>query len=494
MGILSALEPVQVFQYFEEICGIPHGSSNTKAISDYCVNFAKEHGLRYLQDEYNNVMIWKDGTAGYEKSAPVMLQGHMDMVCEKEADCAIDFTKDGLTLQLVDGVISAKGTTLGGDDGIAVAYALAILASEDIPHPPLEVVFTVDEEIGMLGAAALDASPLQARTMLNLDSEEEGYLLVSCAGGITTTAHLPVAREQVSGELMTVTVTGLQGGHSGVEIDKGRANACQLLGRTLYLLRDKFRFQIRSIQGGQKDNAIPREAVVALVLIGKAGEGEEITGEQLIFSFQESLAAIQKIYENEYQLTDPGVRLLCESEGSDTVDDGMTLVSTAGVIAMLVNLPGGIQKMSFAMEGLVQTSLNLGILKSEPEEVTASFSVRSSVETEKMELVARIRCLMEMLGGTVTNMGEYPAWEYRQDSPLRDLMIKVFREQYGYEPVVQALHAGVECGLFAGKLSGLDCVSFGPDMQDIHTPKESMNVDSVRRTWEYTLEILKQLK
>lgn len=494
MGILSDLEPVQVFRYFEEICGIPHGSSNTKAISDYCVDFAKEHGLRYIQDEYNNVIIWKDGSAGYENSAPVMIQGHMDMVCEKEADCEIDFTKDGLELQLDDGVIFAKGTTLGGDDGIAVAYALAILASDDIPHPPLECVFTVDEEIGMLGAAALDATPLKSRIMLNLDSEEEGYLLVSCAGGVTTTAHLPISRESVRGYGITLTVTGLRGGHSGVEIDKGRANACQLLGRTLCSLRDDYTFQIRSVQGGLKDNAIPREAVVELVLTGEAGGEKEISGEPLISSFRESVADLQKIYENEYQLTDSGIKLLCEYVDGDTVAEVMDRISTARVIAMLTNLPGGIQKMSFAMEGLVQTSLNLGILKTNAEEVTASFSVRSSVESEKTELVTRIRCLLEMLGGTVTNRGEYPAWEYRQDSPLRDLMIEVFRERYGYEPVVQALHAGVECGLFAGKLPGLDCVSFGPDMQDIHTPKESMNVDSVRRTWEYTLEILRRLK
>lgn len=494
MGILSDLEPTSVFRYFEEICGIPHGSSDTKAISDYCVTFAREHGLKYVQDSYNNVIIWKDGTAGYEQSAPVMIQGHMDMVCEKEAGYEIDFTKDGLELQLIDGVISAKGTTLGGDDGIAVAYALAILASDTIPHPPLEVVLTVDEEIGMLGAAALDTSPLQARTMLNLDSEEEGYLLVSCAGGITTTAHLPVVREQVQGLCMALTVTGLQGGHSGVEIDKGRANGCQLLGRSLYQLRDTFVFQIAYVEGGLKDNAIPREAVAELVLTGLCTGETGVGEERLTRLFQDKVAELQQIYESEYQSTDPKVTLLCECTGDGLRNAVMDLSSTDKTIAMLMNLPCGIQKMSFAIDGLVETSLNLGILKTAEKEVTASFSVRSSVESEKQELVARIRCLMEILGGSVTNMGEYPAWEYRQDSPLRDLMIAVFKEQYGNEPVVQALHAGVECGLFAGKLPGLDCVSFGPDMKDIHTPKESMNVESVRRTWEYTLEILKRLK
>ncbi|MDE6852194.1 MAG: aminoacyl-histidine dipeptidase [Lachnospiraceae bacterium] len=516
MGVLSDLEPAEVFQYFEEICHIPHGSGNTKAISDYCVDFAKRQGLRYQQDDANNVIIWKDGSPGHEQSAPVMLQGHLDMVCEKEADCGLDFSRDGLELQLEDGVISAKGTTLGGDDGIAVAYALAILASDTIAHPPLEVVLTVDEEIGMLGAAALDASPLQSRIMLNLDSEEEGYLLVSCAGGITTTAHLPIHRETADGQSLTLTVTGLQGGHSGVEIDKGRGNACQLLGRALYQLQDDFIFRLCSVQGGLKDNAIPREAVAELVLTGwrekhrsdtraeqygilgehqpdagKQPSGNQ--GEQLQDAFRNKIAKIMQIYQEEYQLTDSNVRLLVTCDGNVVRDDAIDGKGTAKIITMLYCLPGGIQKMSFAIEDLVQTSLNLGILKTEEHEVTASFSIRSSVETEKLDLVAKIQCLMESLGGRVTSQGEYPAWEYRQDSPLRDLMVEVFREQYEREPVVQALHAGVECGLFAGKLPGLDCVSFGPDMRDIHTPKESMDVESVKRTWLYTLEVLKRL-
>lgn len=484
MGILSNLEPASVFQYFEEICGIPHGSSNTKAISDYCVHFAKEHGLKYIQDDLNNIIIFKAGTSGYEQSSPVMIQGHLDMVCEKDADSTIDFTKDGLTLQLQDGIISAKGTTLGGDDGIAVAYALAILASDDIPHPPLEVVFTVDEEIGMLGAAAIDCSPLKARTMLNLDSEEEGYLLVSCAGGINATGHLPIEAEETTGIKATLKVTGLLGGHSGVEIDKGRANACQLLGRTLYELGKSFSFQLMTVNGGLKDNAIPREANAEL-LLNCSTNIEKISA---------AIDTIKNTYANEYQLTDPSIQLIFSAETVTQKSEAMTSDTTRKVITALVNLPGGIQRMSYDIKGLVQTSLNLGILSTSGQEVFFSFAVRSSVETEKNDLVNRIRCLLETLGGTVSCTGNYPAWEYRQDSPLRDLMIRIFEEQYGKKPVVQALHAGVECGLFSGKLPGLDCVSFGPDMKDIHTPKESMDVESVKRTWNYTLEILRQLK
>ena len=254
MAVLAGLEPAPVFRYFEEICGIPHGSGNTKQISDYCVAFAKEHGLRYIQDEMNNVILFKDGTAGYENSAPVMIQGHLDMVCEKTPESTIDFEKDGLTIRLEDGVISADGTTLGGDDGIAVAYALAILASDDIPHPPLEVVLTVDEETGMYGATAIDCSVLKSRTMLNMDSEDEGYLLVSCAGGVRSVCRLPVSRETVSGTAVILKISGLSGGHSGVEIDKGRANANVLLGRALYEMGKSVPFALVSLDGGLKDD------------------------------------------------------------------------------------------------------------------------------------------------------------------------------------------------------------------------------------------------
>lgn len=484
MGILSNLEPKPVFHFFEEICQIPHGSTNTKQISDYCAGFAEKRGLKYIQDKSNNVIIFKPGTAGYENNAPIMLQGHLDMVCEKDKDCTIDMEKEGLQLQLQDGTISAKGTTLGGDDGIAAAYALALLDSTDIPHPPLEVVFTVDEEIGMLGAAALDYSPLTARTMLNLDSEDEGYLLVSCAGGISIRGHLPLTRFSASGKKATLCITGLLGGHSGIEIDKGRANACKLLGRTLYTLQREFSFLISSLQGGLKDNAIPREATATLLI------GNDVDEK----AFIQRVEDIQKTYRREFQQTDSSVRctLTLSEEETETLQ-AMTPECSQRAITALVNLPNGIQRMSCDIEGLVQTSLNLGILETSDTELTYSFAVRSSVETEKYALAEQIQCLTEHLGGSVDSFGSYPAWEYRQDSPLRDLMVTVFEEQYGRKPVVQAIHAGVECGLFAGNLPDLDCVSFGPDMKDIHTPKETLDVDSTRRTWNYLLEILKRL-
>lgn len=482
MAVLAGLEPAPVFRYFEEICGIPHGSGNTKQISDYCVAFAKEHSLRYIQDEMNNVILFKDGTAGYEDSAPVMIQGHLDMVCEKTPESTIDFEKDGLTIRLEDGVISADGTTLGGDDGIAVAYALAILASDDIPHPPLEVVLTVDEETGMYGATAIDCSVLKSRTMLNMDSEDEGYLLVSCAGGVRSVCRLPVSRETVSGTAVILKISGLTGGHSGVEIDKGRANANVLLGRALYEMGKSVPYALVSLDGGLKDNAIPREASAMLMI------PDERT---------EELAALtgkwEEIFANEYRTADPNLKLELEI-GAPAKARAMDKVSAGRVIAALMQLPRGIQRMSADIPGLVQTSLNLGILKTEESAVEMSFAVRSSVSTEKEELVSRLENLMEVLGGTLENTGDYPAWEYKRDSKLRDLMVEVFEEMYGRKPVVQALHAGVECGLFSGAMPGLDCVSFGPDMKDIHTTSESMSVASVQRTWAYTLEVLKRLK
>ena len=495
MSVLKEFKPAEVWKYFEKICKIPHGSSNTKMISDYCVEFAKEHNLRYIQDKSNNVIIFKDGTTGYENSQPVIIQGHLDMVCEKENDCLIDMEKEGLEL-IVDGdMLKAVKTTLGGDDGIAIAYALAILDSTDIPHPPIEAVFTVDEEIGMLGAADIDCSELKGNIMLNLDSEDEGHLLVSCAGGATATCHVPVRYETVNdvniNKVMKLIVTGLNGGHSGVEIDKERANANRIMGRVLDSINVKYGCRIISVAGGLKDNAIPRECVAEIVIADKD------------FDKIDSLVAeYNDILKNEYKNTDKDIAVLFNSnKDSDNSGNGnnievMDTDSTNKVIVALVNLPGGIQRMSTDIKGLVQTSLNMGILKTmkDNSEVSMSFSVRSSIGSEKQELIDRMDCLMRVLGGSVTCVGEYPAWEYKKDSTLRNLMIDIYKEQYGEEPIVEAIHAGVECGLFAGKIKDLDCVSFGPDILDIHTTSERMSISSVDRTWKYILEILKRLR
>ena len=478
MAILEHLEPRGVFRFFEELCAIPHGSSNTKAVSDWLMDFARERGLEAYQDGLNNVIIIKEATSGYESAEPVILQGHMDMVCEKAPGCAKDMEKEGLDLAVDGDAVYAEGTTLGGDDGIAVAMALAILDADDIPHPRLEAVFTVDEEIGMLGATALDVSMLRGRRMLNLDSEEEGVFTVGCAGGNLTQCTLPLTRAPYAGKALTVTVGGLQGGHSGAEIDKGLGNANMLMGRLLYAASRKAELRLVEVNGGLKDNAIPRETVATLVT----------TDPEAVLAVCRELDAQLK---NEYRTTDPDVFVTAaESTASLPMDDD----TTRRVLCFLTCAPNGIQAMSADMPGLVQTSLNLGILKTEKDAVIASFCVRSSIDGQKQMLVERLTCMTEALGGTVEVFGDYSGWEYRPDSPLRELLVEVFTQQYGHAPRIEAIHAGVECGIFSGKLPGLDCVSMGPDLTEIHTCREKLYISSVQRLWTMVLETLKRMK
>lgn len=451
-------------------------------MSDYLVNFAKEHGLRYIQDESNNVILFKPAAKGYENAPTVMLQGHMDMVCEKTPDSSHDFTKDALKLQVEGDFISAQGTTLGGDDGIAVAYGLALLEDETLEHPALEVVITVDEEIGLLGATALNAEPLQAKYLINLDSEEEGYLWAGCAGGMTAVSELPVRYQEETNERWKVTVSGLAGGHSGAEIDKNRGNATFVLARFLKEAKEQGAYAISELNGGLKDNAIPRTAQ-ALILAGKE-EGTAIAAYAKVFT-----EALQK----EYTGSDEGICVTVEAQGIGT-EPVLHPVSQEKVLFFLMQYPNGIQKMCGFMEGLVETSCNLGITKLTPKALVGSASVRSSVGSAKKALADKIAYLTEFLGGDFQIEGEYPSWEYKQDSTLRPLMVEVFREMYHREPEVKVIHAGLECGLFYEKIPGLDCVSLGPNMQDIHTTEEKLSISSVERVWEYLLEVLKKIK
>ena len=479
MPVLEHLEPKRVFGFFEELCAIPHGSGNTRAISDWLAAFATARNLEVHQDPLGNVIIVKAATPGYESAQPVILQGHMDMVCEKAPGCAKDMAREGLDLAVEGDTVYARDTTLGGDDGIAVAMALAILDDPSLHHPRVEAVFTVDEETGLLGAAGIDASPLTGRRMLNLDSEVEGVFTVSCAGGNMTRCTLPLSRAPFDGTVLTVTVGGLQGGHSGVEIDKGRGNSNLLMGRVLSAIRRETAVRLISAQGGQKDNAIPLETV-ALVAAADA-EGVRRACEQMDGALK-----------NEYRVTDPKVFVSLSQGKADLLP--MDEDSTSRAVCLLTCAPNGIQSMSADIPGLVQTSLNLGVLTTSQDTLEASFCVRSSVDSQKEMLVDRLRCLAVQLGGTAAVSGDYPGWEYRQDSPLRNLMVEVFTQQYGHAPKVEAIHAGVECGLFAGKLPGLDCVSFGPDLTDIHTCRERLHISSVQRVWTMVVELLGRIK
>ena len=475
---LAGLKPGSVFRYFEEICAIPHGSRNTKAISDYLVAFAKEHNLKYIQDESNNVILFGPGTCGMEDHAPVILQGHMDMVCEKDASCPLDMAVDGLDLMHDDRFVYAKGTTLGGDDGIAVAYALAILEDNTIAHPPLEVIITVDEEIGMLGANAIDLSMLRGRTLVNLDSEEEGIFTVSCAGGATSVISLPVERKAVYGPCVRLTVDGLQGGHSGAEIHKNRANANKVMGEYLSRIQKLMPLCLTSFSGGSKDNAIPRSCQATVVAMGIGIERINDVAAQL-------QAEIREKYD-EPQATVQAFDV--DALGGNS----LTTSATSDVISLLCACPNGVQSYSQDIPGLVQTSLNLGIAKL-GDRFTATFSVRSSVNQEKEELIRKLRELTDFYNGSYSQSGTYPAWEFRKDSPLRDTMVRIYQEMFGKVPQVLAIHAGLECGLLGDKLPGLDCVSIGPQMHDIHTSREKLEIASTERTWNFLLEVLKNL-
>lgn len=478
MPVLSDLEPREVFAWFERLCAIPHGSHHAKAISDYLVAFARERGLACRQDAANNVVIRKAASAGYENAPVVMLQGHIDMVCEKDADCGKDMETEGLDLFVDGDVIGARGTTLGGDDGIAVAMALAVLDADDISHGPLECVFTADEEVGMIGARALDASDLKAKYLINIDSEEEGVLTISCAGACRMACTLPVTRAPFDGQTLRVRISGLAGGHSGEEIHKGRANANLLLGRALDEMSRAGALRLIRVSGGTKDNAIPREAE-AVVRTGDAA------------ALRRAVEALAAALRAEYHVADGHITVTVTE-----TDDGLTpmdAASTERAITLLLCAPNGVVEMSMDVPGLVQTSLNLGRLTSDEASLRASFMIRSSINSQKNAVASRLARLAEALGGQAELDSDYSAWPYRPESPLRDRVAEVFYEQYGEKPRIAALHAGLECGILSGKLPELDCISLGPDLTDIHTPRERLHIASTERTWRLLLGTLKRL-
>lgn len=482
MAVLEGLEPERVFYYFEEISKIPRGSYHEKAISDYLVEFAKRRDLTVYQDDLYNVVMLVPASEGYEKEEPIILQGHMDMVCEKKEGTDINMEQDGITLMHDDRYIYAKDTTLGGDDGIAVAYMLAIAENDDIPHPPLEMIITVSEEVGMEGANSIDLSMLKGHRMLNLDSEEEGIFLSSCAGGLSTHSKIPVSF-QMSEPLKwyELSVSGLLGGHSGCEIHKGRANANRLLGRVLFELEKEITFYVAGMEGGRKDNVIPFSAVA---LIGME-DLEAARAEAVIGRMRETVRA-------EYGKADPDIEITIR-EVDITLKSRMVAEKPclANIITLLMTLPEGVQDMSMSVPGLVETSLNLGIMKLSEDHLFLQHAIRSSVTTRKHYVADQVERLVTELGGSVERKGEYPAWEYRKESVVRSRLIALYEKMYGKTPVVEGIHAGLECGLLAGKIKELDCVAMGPDILDIHTTAERLDIASAKRVYEFLLEYLK---
>ncbi len=478
MDKLKGLSPERVFYYFEKICSIPHGSGNQEGISRFCVEFAETHSLRYIRDNANNVIIYKDGQGGGENSAPLILQGHLDMVCQKTADCDIDFDTMGIDVYAEGDLVMARGTTLGADNGIAVAMILALLERGDIAHPPIEAVFTTDEETGMDGAIALDFSNLKGKRMVNLDTESPTQMIVSCAGGSHFKMTLPIDRTEKEGTLVTITLSGLKGGHSGVEIDKGRVNADILSGRVLKCA-SSLGFSLISVRGGDKDNAIPRVAVI-----------EGITDDAI--SFAESMRDTLDIIKREISDREEDFTF-----NIDIGDQGRFSVFTEDsrdkTVSALLALPNGIMDMSVAIEGLVETSLNLGILTTGEASVDMSFGLRSNKVTALRHLENRLTAIATFAGAKVCISGQYPPWEYKENSPMQRAYKSTCADLFGEEATISAIHAGLECGVFDSAIDDFDCISVGPEMWDIHTTEERLSISSVAKVYKILEKLLEKV-
>ncbi len=482
MAVLEHLEPKKVFQFFEELCQIPHGTFDMERISNHCAAFGRERGLETIQDEVGNVIIKKPGTTGYENSEPIILQGHMDMVCEKKPGTTHDFKNDPLKLRIVDGNVMATDTTLGADNGVAVAIAMALLDSDDIPHPPLEVLFTVDEETGMGGATAIDMSIFKGRMLLNMDSEDEGIFTAGCAGGINIENHIPVKKEKAEGTLVTLHVHNLLGGHSGIDIPLQRGNANKMMGRLLDNISSDVDFVLTEVNGGSKANVISFDTTAKLVV--KAEDAAKVA---------EIANNLKEIWDVEFMGDEPTLTVDVTEEAGVSVD-AFDKDSTDRVISYLIIVPNGVIEYSRKLKGSVETSLNIGIVETCEDYVRGCYQIRSSVESKKQQLRQNIERCGKVVGGTTVITGDYPAWQYNPESKLRTIMIDTYTQMYGKAPEVVTIHAGLECGLFLGKRPDLDCISIGSNLKDVHSFNESMDIKSAERTWDYVKAVLANLK
>ncbi len=480
MSILSGIEPKNVFKYFEEICTIPHGSGDMEKISQYCMRFAGEQGLKAICDDAKNVVIYKDGTKGYEDAEPIILQGHLDMVCQKTDDSTVDFEKDGIEAYVEEGYVKAKKTTLGADNGIAASMILTILASDDIVHPPIEAVFTTDEEVGMIGAGKMDISALKGKKMINLDAEEEEFVTVSCAGGSDFRIFVPAERRSVNGRRVILKVKDLKGGHSGVEIDKGRVNANILMGRVLGHANRTLNFDVIRINGGNKGNAIPRSCEVEVVTDNADGFAQEMT---------KYLSLIKR----EIDKREPDFSFDIE-KCEDGTFEVLTDENKEKMMYMLQISPDGIVKMSAEIDGLVETSLNLGVVETRQNEIVMLYALRSNKSTALDALIEKLTVFAKYSGCGFETSGRYEPWEYKENSHLRDLYVETYAEMFGKKPEVAAIHAGLECAVFAAAIDGLDCIAIGPDMFGVHTTEEKLSIESTQKIFNLLCKVLEKSK
>lgn len=472
--IINGYEPKKLFEFFEDICAIPHGSGNEAAIADYLVIFARARGLECYRDAVNNVFIKAPATKGLEDRPAILLQGHTDMVCEKNNDTEHDFTRDGLKLFVENGWLGAKGTTLGGDDGIAVAMMLAILDGQT-PHPAVECLFTVEEEVGLLGAESFDYSRVSASRMINMDSEEESCVTAGCAGGLRTDLCIPVTYEDAKGTAVEIRLGGLAGGHSGADVHRGRANANKLMGRLLLALSKEFDFRLCLIEGGSKDNAIPRECT-ALV----CGKG--------LMLMPAKVAKLTNEFIKEMCAEDAGFFMQCNTVAAP--ERCMDADSTARVICAMGTVANGVLAMSNNIKGLVEYSRNLGIIRTEQGSVHLTLSSRSAIESQLDASIDDLDALAVLCRGSARHHSRYPGWSYAKESPIRDQYLAAYKALFGKTPEVNVIHAGLECGIIRSRLPEMDMISVGPNMKDIHSPAERLDLASCARFWQVIAKIL----
>lgn len=479
MNVLHGLEPRKMFEIFERICAIPHGSGNMKGIADFVENFAEERRLEHHRDAADNVIIISEATPGRMAEPALILQGHLDMVCAKEDDFEFDFAAQALRLKIEDGMIGAEGTSLGADDGVAIAMMLALLDDNELSHPRLECIFTTDEEIGMIGANALDVSPLRGKRLLNLDSEEEGVITTGCAGGICMSGVFDASYEQLHGRIYRLTVQGLIGGHSGTEIIFQHANANKVLARLLTELQYRADFRLSSAEGGFFDNAIPRKAEAVFL--------SDSDCDAIAAAINDTAEAIKR----EYSVSDPGMTVTLTPEGAADCRV-LTPEDQERLLFAWYQAPDGVIRMCDELDDMVETSLNLGILRLDENGMKLTFMLRSMVNSAAEELRLRLETLFAFAGGTTSVQSNYGAWEFRQDSPLRDTCVKLYEEMYGSRPLVGTIHAGLESAVIAAKLGDADCVSIGPTLRNVHTAAERLDSDSAGRVYDYVKALIER--
>lgn len=481
---IEKLNQEPIFYFFNEISKIPRCPGEEKEISDYLMSFAKERNLEAIQDDFLNVIIKKDAKKGYENVPPVIIQGHMDMVCEKNKGTDHDFLKDPLQLQKKGDMLYATDTTLGADNGVAVAFALALLDDKSISHPALEVVITTEEETSMKGALGLNPKYFNGKTLINLDSEEEDVLLVSGAGGMQTVQNIKIDFEETPDNYLTyeVAVKGLQGGHSGFEIDKERGNANKLLGRILKDLSEKTEFHIQKIRGGMASNAIPREAECCVAL-----HENQVA---ILEDFEKKWANLLR---EEFGITDPGIIVNIQPLKSKIVKS-FSKKAKEQLIASLLLSPNGIQSMSMDIEGLVESSVNLGKISMDESTVSLESDVRSSVKSRKYAISTQTETLAQIIGCDIEMKSDYAEWPFNPKSRIQKLFEDVYKKRKGKEIRKTSVHAGIECGILIDKMPGLDAIAIGPNIYDVHTPNEHVSISSMLRTWEYFLSVLKEIQ